>query len=179
MSPSPPSRPSRPPMPVVAVAPPPADAATRSGGDLSALREALATVGDRWSGLVVAALLDGPLRFGELQERLDGIAPNVLTQRLRALEQESIVLARPYSERPPRFLYELTEAGRELASALRMLTDWGARHTGGRGAEPAATSLRHGACDTPLQARWYCPTCEQVVDPPQAGGDEDDEVFYG
>jgi len=92
------------------------------------------------------------------------------------------VLARPYSERPPRFLYELTEAGCELASALRMLTDWGARHTSARGGEPAATSLRHGVCDTPLQARWYCPTCEQVVDPPQVGGEagreEDGGVFY-
>lgn len=156
-----------------------APATAPPGEDLAPLREALATIGDRWSGLVVAVLLDGPLRFGELQERLDGIAPNILTQRLRALEQDSIVLARPYSERPPRFLYELTEAGRELASALRMLTDWGARHTSARGAEPAGASLRHAVCDTPLQARWYCPTCEQVVDPGGAADGEDEEdLFY-
>ena len=52
-----------------------------------ALAEALAAVGDRWTLLLIAALLEGPLRFGELQERLPGIAPNVLSQRLRHLQQ--------------------------------------------------------------------------------------------
>ena len=57
---------------------PPADDRARS-----ALADALAAVGDRWTLLLVAALLDGPRRFGELQEEVAGIAPNVLTQRLR------------------------------------------------------------------------------------------------
>src|SRR5262245_14073869 len=77
----------------------------------SALADALATVGDRWTLLLVAALLDGPRRFGELQEEVAGIAPNVLTQRLRQLERNALVVARPYSERPPRFVYELSAAG--------------------------------------------------------------------
>ncbi|HEV3055562.1 MAG TPA: helix-turn-helix domain-containing protein, partial [Solirubrobacteraceae bacterium] len=70
-----------------------------------ALADALATVGDRWTLLIVAALLDGPRRFGELQAQVEGIAPNVLTQRLRQLERNTLVIARPYSERPPRFEY--------------------------------------------------------------------------
>jgi DNA-binding HxlR family transcriptional regulator len=125
--------------------------------DLSALHHALGAVGDRWTLLVVAALLDGPLRFGALQEEVAGIAPNVLTQRLRHLEREGLVRAEPYSERPPRVVYELGEPGRELAGALRLLADWGARH--GDDAEP----IRHAACGTALEARWYCPTCERAV----------------
>lgn len=130
----------------------------------SALAAALGAVGDRWTLLVVAALLDGPRRFGDLQEELPGIAPNVLTQRLRHLEREAVVVARPYSERPPRFVYELTEAGRGLAGALRLLADWGARH------RDDAELPRHSECGAPLEATWWCPTCERPVD--AAGADD-------
>ena len=95
----------------------------------SPLAAALASVGDRWTLHVVAALLDGPRRFGDLQEEVGGIAPNVLSQRLRRLEDDGLVIAQPYSERPPRFVYELSEAGRGLAGVLRLLVDWGARHS--------------------------------------------------
>jgi DNA-binding HxlR family transcriptional regulator len=123
----------------------------------SALAEALERVGDRWTLLVVEALLDGARRFGDLQEAVGGIAPNILTQRLRHLEREALVVARPYSERPPRFVYELTTGGEELAGALRLLADWGARHA--ESAEP----LRHSLCGTALEARWWCPSCELPV----------------
>ncbi len=123
----------------------------------SPLEDAVATVGDRWTLLVVAALLEGPRRFNELAEALGGIAPNILTQRLRHLEREALVVARPYSERPRRFVYELSERGIELAGVLRLLSQWGAR--GGEQAE----ALRHAACGTPLEARWYCETCARAV----------------
>jgi DNA-binding HxlR family transcriptional regulator len=123
----------------------------------SALADALAAVGDRWTLLVVAALLEGPRRFGDLQEEVHGIAPNVLSQRLRQLERSALVVARPYSERPPRFVYELSAAGRELAGALRLLAGWGARNAEG------ATAPRHTVCATPIEARWWCPTCERPV----------------
>jgi DNA-binding HxlR family transcriptional regulator len=129
---------------------------------LDPLSEALDAVGDRWTLLVVAALLDGAKRFGDLQKELGGIAPNVLTQRLRNLEAQRLVVAQPYSERPPRFVYELSASGRELAGALRQLADWGARHQ--EDAEPP----RHGACGTPMESRWYCPTCERPVDEGEA-----------
>jgi len=132
----------------------------------SPLADALDAVGDRWTLLVVAALLDGPRRFGDLQRALPGIAANVLTQRLRNLEGRRLVVAQPYSERPPRFVYELTDGGRDLAGALRQLADWGARQ--GEGEPP-----RHEACGTPMEARWYCPTCERPVD-----DDEAEQLHY-
>jgi len=94
------------------------------------LAEAMQRVGDRWTLLLIAALLPGPLRFNELAEQVGGIAPNILTQRLRHLEREALVVARPYSQRPRRYAYELTESGRDLADALRLLADWGARQSG-------------------------------------------------
>jgi DNA-binding HxlR family transcriptional regulator len=132
----------------------------------SALADALAAVGDRWTLLLVAALLESPRRFGELQDEVSGIAPNVLAQRLRGLERQALVVPRPYSERPPRFIYELTAAGRELGGVLRLLAGWGARNAEG------ASAPRHQVCGTPMEARWWCPTCEQTVDDPE------DEVIH-
>jgi DNA-binding HxlR family transcriptional regulator len=136
-------------------------------GARSALADALATVGDRWTLLVVAALLTGPRRFGELQQEVSGIAPNVLTQRLRALERNALVIAQPYSERPPRFVYELTAGGRELAGALRLLAGWGARNA------ESPSLPHHSVCGTALEARWWCPVCERPV-----GDDEDEELQF-
>jgi DNA-binding HxlR family transcriptional regulator len=132
----------------------------------SPLAEALASVGDRWTLQVVAALLDGPRRFGDLQRELPGIASNVLSHRLRHIEQQGLAVAQPYSERPPRYVYELTSAGSDLAGALRLLSEWGARRADG------TERPRHEVCGTALEARWYCPTCERPVD------DEDAEELY-
>jgi DNA-binding HxlR family transcriptional regulator len=125
----------------------------------SALAAAVARVGDRWTLLVADALMDGPRRFGELEQAVPGIAPNTLTQRLRELESEGIVVSRPYQERPRRLAYELTQDGRDLAGALRALAQWGARHA------PGDEGPRHAACGTPLELRWWCPSCGDVVDP--------------
>ena len=129
----------------------------------SALGAALEAVGDRWTLLVVAALMDGPLRFNDLRARVTGIAPNVLSQRLRQAEQQGLVLAQPYSERPPRFVYELTEAGRGLAGVLRLLADWGARRS------ESAELPRHDVCGTQLEAHWWCPSCERPVREGESG----------
>jgi DNA-binding HxlR family transcriptional regulator len=133
----------------------------------SPLDEAVSRVGDRWTLLVVDALLDGPRRFNDLAQSVSGIAPNILTQRLRHLEREALVVARPYSERPPRFEYELSERGQELAGALRLLSEWGA------GGDEDVEPRRHSACGTPLEARWYCHTCDRPV-----AEDEASEIHY-
>lgn len=131
-----------------------APVSSQSGG----LARAVEVVGDRWSLLVVDALLGGSLRFNDLGDAIGAIAPNVLSQRLKHLEREGIVVARPYSRRPPRFSYELSASGRELAGVLRLLAHWGSERS------EAAEPLTHSACGTPMEARWYCPTCAVAVD---------------
>lgn len=126
------------------------------------LAAALERVGDRWSLLLIEALLEGPRRFGELSEAIAGIAPNILADRLRRLERERILRATRYSDRPPRFTYALTAEGLELAGVLRLLADWGSR--GSAEAEP----MRHDACGTPVEARYWCPTCARALETPEA-----------
>ena len=130
----------------------------------SPLAAALERVGDRWSLLVIEALLHGPRRFGELADLVSGIAPNILSERIKRLERERILRGTPYSDRPPRFTYALTDEGQDLAGVLRLLSDWGSR--GSAHAEP----MRHAPCGTPVEARLWCPTCARSVDEPEADG---------
>ena len=131
------------------------------------LRHVLTHAGDRWSLLVVQALERAPRRFVDLLEGVSGIAPNILSGRLKRLEASGVVTSAPYSERPVRLAYDLTPSGRELLGALRPLAEWGARRTGGEG------EVRHVTCGTSLETRWYCPTCERVA---EEEGDELDFV---
>ena len=124
----------------------------------TALAEALARVGDRWTLLIVEALLPGPLRFNDLADQIPGIAASILSERLKRLERDALIIARPYSDRPPRAAYQLTAEGTDLAGALRLLADWAARHT------DTLQAPSHTSCGTPLQARWYCPTCDRLAD---------------
>src|ERR1041385_2265381 len=126
--------------------------------EASALEHALARVGDRWTLLVVDALRLGPRRFNDLLEAIPGIASNVLSARLKHLEAHNVITSRPYQHRPPRLAYELTAAGKNLAGALLVLAQWGATQASPR------EGIRHEACGTPLEARWYCPTCARSVE---------------
>jgi DNA-binding HxlR family transcriptional regulator len=130
------------------------------------LVRAVERVGDRWTLLIVDALMTGPRRFGDLRAEVEGIAPNILSSRLRALEADGLVLSQPYTRRPLRVAYDLTASGRELAGALRLLAQWGAS------TQQGAEALRHDVCGTPMEARWYCPTCARVVDENAAREDE-------
>jgi DNA-binding HxlR family transcriptional regulator len=149
---------------------------------LDALDRAARDVGDRWSLLVVGALLDGDRRYGELLERIDGISTNVLAQRLAALEAAGLVIAEPYSRRPPRMRYSLTTDGRGLAGALSALSAWGARRRveGSDLETDVGHRLRHSVCGTPLEAVFHCPTCDVEVDVGNGATDAaiDDEVTF-
>src|SRR5205085_10665948 len=121
------------------------------------LAAAVARVGDRWTMLLVEALLEGPRRFNDLIEALPGIAPNILSQRLKHLEKEFLVVAEAYSQRPPRFAYRLSEEGQDLAGALRLLRAWGASHSEGEAAH-------HEVGGTRMEPRSYCPAGAVTID---------------
>lgn len=148
---------------------PPRRSSARSGTAVPPLVEATDRIGDRWTLLVVDALRSGPLRFGELSEHVAGIAPNVLTARLRQLETDGVVRSTPYSRRPLRMEYELTDAGAELGGALALLAAWGRRQAASStGSSPGdgVPELEHRTCGTQLVTRLWCPTCDRPVDDP-------------
>ncbi|HKO38456.1 MAG TPA: helix-turn-helix domain-containing protein [Solirubrobacterales bacterium] len=122
--------------------------------------KALEVIGERWSLLIVRAVMHGNRRFGEIQESL-GIARNVLSARLERLVEEDILERRAYQEGPPRFEYFLTEKGLDLWPALIALLHWGDRYS------PSPDGPRrlivHKECGGGVSERGTCESCGKVL----------------
>ncbi|MGK8489899.1 winged helix-turn-helix transcriptional regulator [Nocardia asiatica] len=90
---------------------------------------ALEHVGDWWTLLIVRDALDGFTRFDEFERNL-GIAPTMLTRRLRTLVESGLLERRRYNQSPPRYEYLITDKGRDLSPVIVALYAWGRKHTG-------------------------------------------------
>ncbi len=87
-------------------------------------------IGARWTILLLRdLLLQGPRRFQDFQTSLPGIAPNVLSARLKSLEDSGLVRRQPYNDRPPRLEYVLTDKGKSLGPIVKAMREWGGKHT--------------------------------------------------
>jgi DNA-binding HxlR family transcriptional regulator len=95
-------------------------------------------IGAKWTALLVHDLSEGARRFSELEHSCAGISPRTLSERLRALEQEGIVLRRSYPESPPRVEYELTEKGESLLPIIEAMRRFGRAWLGAGEPAPAA-----------------------------------------
>jgi DNA-binding HxlR family transcriptional regulator len=82
-------------------------------------------LGTKWTALIVHDLSEGPRRFSELEHSCAGISPRTLSERLRALEHEGILLRHSYPQRPPRVEYELTEKGEALLPCIEAMREFG------------------------------------------------------
>ncbi|WP_415890775.1 winged helix-turn-helix transcriptional regulator [Neptuniibacter sp. SY11_33] len=92
------------------------------------VRNVVAQIGDKWSILILFALVDGPDRFNALRSRIEGISQRMLTQTLRDLERDGFVLRTVYAQVPVKVEYELTELGKGLASSVWKLVSWADDH---------------------------------------------------
>ncbi|EPH39359.1 helix-turn-helix domain-containing protein [Streptomyces aurantiacus] len=99
-------------------------------------REIFELLANKWAGLAITALEDGPRRFGELRSKLEGVSPKVLTQTLRRLEDYGLVHRTVFAEVPPRVEYELTPLGRGALAPLSHLRTWIRANTRHFGLEP-------------------------------------------
>ncbi|GMA21683.1 transcriptional regulator [Arsenicicoccus piscis] len=93
-------------------------------------RTVLRHLTDRWTPLVVGVLAAGPARFGELRDQVGGVTAKVLTQTLRSMERDGLVVRRALATMPPRVDYELTALGRTLVEPLDALRGWAEQHAG-------------------------------------------------
>ncbi|MEV5325307.1 helix-turn-helix domain-containing protein [Nonomuraea sp. N2-4H] len=91
-------------------------------------RVVLDRIGDKWSALVLLCLVSGPMRFTQLRERIGGVTPKVLTQTLRAMEQDGLLTRQVFAEVPPRVEYTLTDLGRSLHGPISVVADWAERN---------------------------------------------------
>jgi len=115
--------------------------ALRSYGDPCGIARALDLVGERWALLVVRELLLGPKRFTDLRTGLPSASPNVLSQRLRELEQAGIVQRRKLGPPAGIWVYGLTDWGLELEPVVLDLARWGSRSRSVPAAELSVDAL--------------------------------------
>ncbi len=98
--------------------------------------EFLRVMGGKWKPLVVFALHAGPVRFGELARRLDGITPRTLTRQLRELEQDGILVRTVVNPMPPHVEYSLSKWGETVLPVIEAMVLWGADGLRARGGSP-------------------------------------------
>ncbi len=113
------------------------------------IARSLERVGEWWSILILRDAFHGLTRFDQFQKNLD-IAPNILTRRLNALVDSGLLERRPYSERPARYEYVLTERGRDFRPVLWALLAWGNKHFAPEGASVVVVDSETGALADPV-----------------------------
>jgi DNA-binding HxlR family transcriptional regulator len=91
-------------------------------------RQLFDLIGNKWVGLVVSALSDGPQRHGELRTRIAGVSQKMLTQSLRDLERDGLVTRTVTASVPVRVDYELTPLGLDLHAVIQPLKEWAETH---------------------------------------------------
>lgn len=97
-------------------------------GQFCPIARTLDLLGDKWTLLIVRELLRGKQRFRDIEAGLPGIPPNLLSDRLKVLEQAALVTREYFRELPPRVEYSLTKRGASLAPVLESIAQWGMQH---------------------------------------------------
>ena len=118
--------------------------------------KALSVVGDRWTMLILKEAFMRVRRFEDFQERTGAPRP-VLAERLKDLVDDGILEREPYSERPTRYEYRLTEKGLDLWPVLVSLLRWGDRWMSPKQGPPV--ELTHKACDNGMHPELACSEC--------------------
>jgi DNA-binding HxlR family transcriptional regulator len=113
------------------------------------IARALDHVGEWWSILILRDALHGFTRFDQFEKSL-GIAPNMLTRRLNGLVESGLLERRPYSDRPPRAEYLLTQRGRDFQPVLWAMLDWGNKHFAPEGASVILVDSQTGLPAEPI-----------------------------
>ncbi len=146
---------------MTAAATPPASserATSTEKADADSISATLGVIGDRWSFLVLRGVFRGLARFSDLRDDL-GIASNLLTSRLKALVDNGVLEKVEYCERPKRYEYVLTPAGRDLSGVLVSLMQWGDQHLN----ESRPVVLVHSECNHPIENVTICSHCNMEV----------------
>jgi DNA-binding HxlR family transcriptional regulator len=134
----------------------------RSFDDMNcSIARALDVVGEWWTLLVIRECFRGVRRFDGFVERL-GIAPNILTARLRRLVEHGVLEERAYQEHPPRVEYRLTAKGRDVYPVIVALLGWGDRWYAQDG---PPVVLMHAACEHRADPQLVCGHCGEKLDP--------------
>lgn len=133
---------------------------TQFGDMICSIARTLDVAGEPWTPLILRDVWVGFNRFDDIQRDL-GISRKVLADRLRTLVESGMLVRRQYSERPPRYEYELTEKGYEFCTVLMTITAWGDRWTAREAGPPVL--IRHRGCGQHAHADVRCSHCGEPL----------------
>lgn len=137
------------------------------GETVCPIARSLAMVGDRWTVLILRELFLGVKRFEEFQVQT-GMSSHLLSTRLKRLETDGIVARRPYTDRPPRHEYRLTEKGLDLYPLLLSLKAWGEKWGDFEANAEPALVITHRQCGHEIGLQLTCPSCAMPFGPKDA-----------
>lgn len=122
------------------------------------IAQTLNIIGDRWSLLILHQMFLGNVTFKEIQDNLEGIPTNLLSDRLKALEADELIERSIYQSHPPRYKYILTKKGYDLEDVFNSLILWGQKYL-----NTCYKKLVHENCNSVIEHMYYCPNCLRNV----------------
>ncbi|WP_147804403.1 winged helix-turn-helix transcriptional regulator [Alkalicoccus halolimnae] len=122
------------------------------------IAQTLNLVGDRWTMLVLHEVLVGRETFNYMKQQLTGISANILSERLKHLEQLGLIESTLYSDHPPRHSYRPTESGQAFSKVFDSMLIWGRDHL-----DECYKKLVHTECQSEVAIDYYCACCEKRV----------------
>lgn len=120
--------------------------------------QTLNIIGDKWTLLILRQLLLGNDTYKSLQENLEGIPSNLLSDRLKNLEADGLLASELYQHHPPRYRYLLTESGMDLSDVFNSMIHWGEKHL-----QKCKKKLTHMECGHKIELQYFCPDCQRVI----------------
>lgn len=122
------------------------------------IAQTLNIIGDKWTLLILRQLMMGNDTYSEIQQRLDGIPTNLLSDRLKSLVDDELIASQLYQTHPPRYRYLLTKSGRDLTDVFNSIILWGERNL-----KECHKQLTHSECGHKVEMTYYCPDCNKII----------------
>lgn len=123
------------------------------------IAQTLNLIGDKWTLLILHTIQSGKHTYKDLQEALVGIPTNLLSNRLKDLEKDGLLVCSLYQEHPPRYQYELSECGKELNDLYNVIAIWGEKNL-----SVCEKKVTHKKCQHKVKVMYYCEHCDTYID---------------
>ncbi len=122
------------------------------------IAQTLNIIGDKWTLLILRQLMLGNDTYKEIQTNLEGIPSNLLSDRLKGLEEDELIYSELYQQHPPRYRYLLTERGEDLNDVFNVIFMWNEKHM-----KNCNKYLSHSECGHKIELQYYCSYCGKAI----------------
>ena len=122
------------------------------------IAQTLNIIGDKWTLLILRQIMLGHDTYKEIQDHLEGIPSNLLSDRIKNLEADELIDSTLYQQHPPRYRYVLTESGKDLSDVFNSIILWGEKNL-----KKCRKQLTHNDCGHKIELQYYCSQCGKAI----------------